>query len=542
MDNLRLLEAMPDESVDLISIDPPFGKMDTFLKMSRQRPIIQLEMDEERRLFEKHGLSIEDWQQRKQLLVEDGSVVDDIFTWDDKINGNRSHKAFYDRITVAETGSMARRVHRVIEATRETAGDNQAAYICFMAVRMVHCYRVLKPTGSIYVHCDHKSNSHLRMLMDAIFGAGNMRNTLMWKRYRGKRAAAEPQRYANIADTILFYAKSNESKFDLPFTDLDPKYVKKTYVNDDHDGRGPYRFGGRFPDRKYYLSNSRGTPLTNWWDDIPELNGRSQEMAGYVTQKPLALARRIIEASTDPGDLVLDVFAGCATTLVAAEGMDRRWIGCDMAYRAWTMNKRRFVLNPDEFGGPMMLTGTTDATLKALHIEGIPIPEIDSFTIGPPDIEGMEQYPIAKFELAVAQAQRRDPRWTGRYTPDEAKKLLLEAWGPICWGCGWEPRKPDGLTPNPFYLQLDHSLARALGGEDELYNLGLLCTECNGRKSAREMEIAELRRENERRGDALHMGLAELERRVPLLRVRKWAQGKMDERPRLVRARASGAV
>ena len=280
-----------------------------------------------------------------------------------------------------------------------------------------------------------------------------------------------------------------------------------------------------------HVDTDKGNRVTDVFE-IDHLNSQAIENAGYATQKPLALAKRIIEASSNPGDLVVDVFAGCATTLVAAEVTGRRWLGCDWAYRAWTMNKRRFVSIPDGYGGPMRLTGTTEATLRALGLEGAQIPPLESFTIGPPDLEGLPTYSIAGVELAVARAKRRDPTWTGRYSKDEAKREMLDEWGAICWGCGWEPRMPDGVTPNEFYLQVDHSLARSKGGEDELYNLSLLCPECNARKRDREMEIVELRQENDRR-DALHMSIATLNKRVPLARIRKWAQGKMDERPRL---------
>ena len=522
MDNLPFLERLPDESVDLINIDPPFGKMETFRREAKP-PITEFEKAEERDLFLAHGLSLDDRQHLMQLMVEGGSKVDDIFTWDDDISGNRSHKSFYDRIEAAESGSMARRVHRVIEATRETAGDNQAAYVCFMAVRLVHCYRVLKPTGSIYVHCDYNSDSHLRMLMDAIFGTRNFRNALAWC-YTGN--SVPKKNFQAKHDTILFYAKSENSIFSLPKAPYSESTLRR-YNHVDEDGRRYKMSSLRSGLEKVYAKD--GKPMEDWWSDIPVVRGKKS--TGYSTQKPLELAKRIIEASSNPGDLVVDMFAGCATTLVAAEVTGRRWLGCDWAYRAWTMNKRRFVTIPDEHGVPMRLTGTTDATLRALALEGVQIPPLESATIGPLDLEGLPTYTIEGVELAVASAKRRDPTWTGRYSKEEAKQLMLDQWGPICWGCGWEPRMPDGVTPNEFYLQVDHSLARSLGGEDELYNLGLLCPECNARKRDREMEILELRQENERR-NAIHKSLDELNRRVPLLQVRKWARVKMDERPR----------
>lgn len=514
MDNLRLLEAMPDESVDLISIDPPFGKMEPYRRKAKP-PITEFEKAEERDLFRTHGLSLDNPQHKKQLMVEGGSKVDDIFTWNGDISSEPSHQRFYGRIERADEGSMARRVHRVIEAVRETVGDNQAAYICFMAVRLVHCHRVLKDTGSVYVHCDYKSDSHLRMLLDAIFGHEKFRNGIAWC-YSG--GGIPRKDFPRKHDTILRYTKSDDYIFNVE---------RKPYKENTQEVGIHSTYSG--PDNKIDLA--RGTPITDWWTDIPTVTGWSPQRTGYATQKPLDLAKRIIEASSNPGDLAVDLFAGCATTLVAAEVTGRRWLGCDWAYRAWTMNKRRFVANPEEYGGPMRLTDTTDATLRALGLEGAQMALVQSQTIGPPDIADLPSHEIDWAKLAVAESRRVDRTWAGRYTKAEAKDMMLDAWGVICWGCGWEPMMPDGVTPNPFYLQVDHSLARSLGGEDELYNLGLLCPECNARKSSREMEILELRLENTER-NAIHMSLAELNKRVPLLRVRKWARVKMDERPR----------
>lgn len=514
MDNLRLLEAMPDESVDLISIDPPFGKMEPYRRKAKP-PITEFEKAEERDLFRTHGLSLDNPQHKKQLMVEGGSKVDDIFTWNGDISSEPSHQRFYGRIERADEGSMARRVHRVIEAVRETVGDNQAAYICFMAVRLVHCHRVLKDTGSVYVHCDYKSDSHLRMLLDAIFGHEKFRNGIAWC-YSG--GGIPRKDFPRKHDTILRYTKSDDYIFNVE---------RKPYKENTQEVGIHSTYSG--PDNKIDLA--RGTPITDWWTDIPTVTGWSPQRTGYATQKPLDLAKRIIEASSNPGDLAVDLFAGCATTLVAAEVTGRRWLGCDWAYRAWTMNKRRFVANPEEYGGPMRLTDTTDATLRALGLEGAQMALVQSQTIGPPDIADLPSHEIDWAKLAVAESRRVDRTWAGRYTKAEAKDMMLDAWGVICWGCGWEPMMPDGVTPNPFYLQVDHSLARSLGGEDELYNLGLLCPECNARKSSREMEILELRLENAER-NAIHMSLAELNKRVPLLRVRKWARVKMDERPR----------
>ena len=522
MDNLPFLERLPDESVDLISIDPPFGKMESFRRPAKP-PITRDEKAEERDLFLAHGLSLADEQQQKRLMVEGGSLVDDIFTWDNDVSGNRSHKAFYDRIAVAEDGSMARRIHRVIEATRETAGDNQAAYICFMAVRLVHCYRVLKPTGSIYVHCDYKSDSRLRMLMDAIFGTRSFRNMIAWC-YTGN--SVPKKNFQAKHDTILFYAKSESSIFSLPKAPYSESTLRR-YNHVDDDGRRYKMSSLRSGLEKVYAKD--GKPMEDWWSDIPVVRGKKS--TGYSTQKPLELAKRIIEASSNPGDLVVDMFAGCATTLVAAEVTGRRWLGCDWAYRAWTMNKRRFVSIPDEHGSPMRLTGTTDVTLRALGLEGAQIPFLESVTIGPPDLEGLPSYSIEGVELAVASAPRRDPTWTGLYSKDEAKEIMLDEFGPVCWGCAWEPTLPNG-QPDMSYLHVDHSLARHHGGDDELANLGLLCPRCNQRKGSREIGIAELRAENDADG-LIYGNLAELQADIPLVRWQQRARELMDKRPRL---------
>lgn len=520
MDNLPFLERLPDESVDLINIDPPFGKMEAFRREAKP-PITEDEKAEEKALFDTHGLSLADEQQQKRLMVEGGSLVDDIFTWGNDVSGNRSHKAFYDRIAAAEDGSMASRVHRVIEATRETAGDNQAAYICFMAVRLVHCYRVMKPTGSIYLHCDYKSNSHLRMLMDAVFGADNLRNEIVWA-YTGP-GSPRIRQFNRKHDTILWYSKGSQWTFNRD-------NVRVPYKDPKQRPRAAYDTGNAFDPAEIEKMRKRGKVLETWWADIA-IAARSKQNTGYATQKPIDLARRIIEASSNPGDLVVDVFAGCATTLVAAEVTGRRWLGCDWAYRAWTMNKRRFVSIPDEHGGPMRLTGTTDTTLRALGLEGAQIPFLESVTIGPPDLEGMPIYSIEGVELAVANATRRDPTWTGLYSKDEAKEIMLREFGPVCWGCAWEPTLPNG-QPDESYLHVDHSLARHHGGDDELANLGLLCPRCNQRKGSREIGIAELRAENNAE-NLIYGTLDELQADIPLVRWQQRARELMDEHARL---------
>ena len=206
-------------------------------------------------------------------------------------------------------------------------------YLLYMTQRLMEMRKVLKPTGSIYLHCDSTAGHYLKVMMDAVFGRENFRNEIVWKRYRGKRSNAK-YKFSVVTDSILFYGMPEAGAVDIPHSPLDDDYVRRTYKHDDNDGKGPYRFGGRIADRKYYLQNSKGVPCTNLWDDIPELNGKAAEATGYRTQKPLALLERILQASSKEGDWVLDPFCGCGTTVDAAERLGRNWVGIDISAAA----------------------------------------------------------------------------------------------------------------------------------------------------------------------------------------------------------------
>ena len=244
------------------------------------------------------------------------------------------------------------------------------------------------------------------------------------------------------------------------------------------------------------------------WYDINSLSGSNSERTGYATQKPLALYERIINASSNPGDVVLDIFAGCATTAVAAERLERQWVACDMAYRAWTMLKRRFYRNG------YALSDMTDSTPKALlgNQEGVDqvLQEASSKTIGPNDLPNRDdEDPAPHHALRSAAGGRRGARqstqssgWSGRISKDEAKQLLMDKFGPQCWGCGYEPRRPNGSLDETL-LEVDHIRARRAAqgtqGNDELYNLALLHRTCNGIKRNR-MTLEELRNHNAMNG------------------------------------------
>ena len=231
------------------------------------------------------------------------------------------------------------------------------------------------------------------------------------------------------------------------------------------------------------------------------VSSQSKERTGYATQKPLELYERIIKASSKEGDVVLDIFAGCATTAVAAERLGRRWVACDMAYRAWTMLKRRFYLNG------IALSDMTDTTRQALANEQPQLTKSESNTIGPNDLPKRDDVdPAPHHNLRQVRRGARQTTqssgWSGRIPKDDAKRLLMDKFGPRCWGCGYEPRRPNGSLDETL-LEVDHIRARRAAqgtqGNDELYNLALLHRTCNGIKR-NQMTLEELRSHNAMHG------------------------------------------
>lgn len=555
MDNLSFLRSLNNECVDLIAIDPPFAANETFIGNPRP-PISDAEFAEELALAQSHGTAHHEGRGETR--------VSDIWTWDDNI-----HPAWKMQI---EDDYPA--IHAVIEAVEACATENEAAYMSYMAVRLIECHRTLKPTGSIYLHCDSHANSYLRMLMDAVFGASNFRSQITWRRAIAHNDAV---RYGNITDTLLYYVNGDgytwngdaiaepktAEQLAAAYPALDergrlrnenltgagtsqgesgqawhgydvgarsrhwapprnsryaqwidaniiPGYLRIDGVHarlDALDAHGlihhPTR--GIWPGLKRYAAADQGNPPQNLILEptgFTNYRGRA-EHTGYATQKPLELYARLIRASSNPGDVVLDVFAGCATTAIAAEQLGRQWLACDLAYRAWTMLKRRFYLNG------IMLDGMTDATKDALASvrkgQGFQEPQqwTASRTVGPRELPSRTDADPEPHHL-LQQARRGAARttqsssWSGRIPKDEAKQLLINRFGPVCWGCGYEPRRPNGSLDDTL-LEVDHIRARRAAegtpGNDELYNLALLHRTCNSIKRNR-LTLEELRSHN----------------------------------------------
>lgn len=260
------------------------------------------------------------------------------------------------------------------------------AYLVMMSARLIELHRILKPTGSLFLHCDPSASHYLKIILDEIFYGGIFRNEIIWKRSHAHSDTKQGSRhFGRVTDTILFYTKSQESSWHQIYAPYSREYVERDYRRVDADGRryridnlqGPggaekgnpyyevmgvsryWRYSkakmedlikqgriiqtrpGAVPQYKRYLDEMPGTPVQSLWDDLPVLNNRSRETLGYQTQKPLALLERIITAASKPGDLILDPFAGCGTAIEAAQKLGRRWIGIDITVLAIDVAERR---------------------------------------------------------------------------------------------------------------------------------------------------------------------------------------------------------
>ena len=373
-------------------------------------------------------------------------------------------------------------LYRVILAAMT---DSDKSYLAYMAVRLIEMQRLLRPTGSIYLHCDPTASHYLKLVMDAIFGRNAFRCEITWQ--RANRHNDARRSFPNVADVILFYAMP-EAKFQPVYEPHSAEYIASFYRHDDGDGKGPYSLdnmaspnprplmmydwkgyphpqkGWRFqvatmrrldsegrihyptdkhgnPDYakrlrlKRYLREQKGSVVGNVWTDIPPLADQSRERTGYPTQKPIALIERLIDASSAPDDVVLDPFCGCATACIAAEQNHRQWAGIDVSPKAAELVQSRM---RDELG--MFYQGA--------HRTDIP--------------------------------QRTDMGDLIPYNDARNKRHLYGEQGGDCAGCAthFEIRN----------LEVDHIVPRAKGGTDHLSNLQLLCGHCNRVKGDRGME------------------------------------------------------
>ena len=346
-DCLDWMARWDDDTVDLIYLDPPFNSNASY-----------------------NVLYARDSAGAAQM-----QAFADTWSWD---------AAAGERLARFE-GATARRAYRAIVGLAEILGPSgMLAYLTYMAERLEHMHRLLKPTGSLYLHCDPTASHYLKVLCDAMFMPENFRNEITWRRSNPKSLTTI--NFPNCRDTILRYSKTDDCLFNMVYGEHDPEYVKRAYTHQDAKGRyrllpllnpndnrpnltyeflgvtrvwrwtrqrmqAAYDAGivvqtkpGAVPQYKKYLHESRGRTVTNDWHDIRPVSRK--EDLGYPTQKPRALLERIIGASSNEGDLVLDPFCGCGTTVDAARRLKRRWCGIDISAFAVDLVKVQRLKDP----------------------------------------------------------------------------------------------------------------------------------------------------------------------------------------------------
>ena len=440
-DNLPVLRGMNSESVDLIATDPPFNKG-------------------------------RDFHATPDSLAA-GARFQDRWSWERDV-----HQDWIDQIT-----DDYPRLMEAIESARYAHSDGMGAYMCFMAVRLLAMHRVLKPTGSIYLHCDPTASHYLKAIMDAIFGWRNFRNEIVWC-YTDPAGRRNTAYYKRTHDHLLWYAKDQAQctigeMFMAPLAESTirryrPYFDERgqiTYAQLMRTNPGVFAALKAVPDdlTTVWLDMARGTVAGDWWADIAPIRrkGKSQQAVEPVywpTQKPLALYSRLIVTATGSDAIVLDPFAGCATTCVAAERLGRQWAGIDIWDEAHetVVNRLR-----DETG----LFGT-------VHYATTPPTRTD---------DGETAAPYLRVRVRVKEPD--GPRWTRA----EMYAHLLEQHGPACQGC-------DRTFDDPRYLELDHNTPRSDGGLNHITNRILLCGPCNRAESPYQYTLSGLRRQNQRLG------------------------------------------
>ena len=255
------------------------------------------------------------------------------------------------KMTIKLRGKEVKNDHTTFEEKQYTDIWTNDEYLQFMYKRLILMKELLTNNGSIYVHCDWRMNSYLRLTLDEIFGKDNFRNEIIWKKYSGVKNQSS-KKFTTQTDTIFFYVKSGDPIFNQQYRPLSEEYIKQEYKYRDADGRKYAKLRGRGYQNKKgetklkYLDENPGTPITSLWDeDGLQLNTSTSERTGYPTQKPKALLERIIEVSSNPGDIVFDCFMGSGTTQAVAMELGRRFIGADINLGAVeTTTKRLFML------------------------------------------------------------------------------------------------------------------------------------------------------------------------------------------------------
>ena len=463
-DNLDVMRGMNSETIDLIYLDPPFNSDAEYSASNSFNDI-----------WTKENLTKWSMLNGIEASVE---ILQENPWWEflDVLKDKHSERLYY--------------------------------YLSFMGIRIVQMYDILKPTGSLYLHCDDTTNSYLRMVLDFVFGykngPGKNRSgaQITWKRAQAKNTAKRI--YSRDTDNIYLYHKTKHYTHNPQYIPLDKEYIEKTYVFDDGDGRGKYlsqslvapsRNSNKFyfkgfppPEKgwrhtpetmrrldndnkliypskphgrirkKLYLSESKGKLVSNIWTDIGKMEGQDRKSKNWETQKPPKLLERVIETSSNPGDLVFDPFAGCGSTLVAAIKTGRRFVGCDIDETLVCDTMKKW------------FTDTKDNYLDDLLRETEYI-----VSTSPPSATRKQ----LKFDFSGSNIKLiRDRNLRRKYGPDLYMKAHGRCQGKSC------SKKDQNFMPFDM-LEIDHKQPLSCGGSNDLRNLQLLCRNCNAKKSDR---------------------------------------------------------
>ena len=411
-DNIDIMRGMDSETIDLIYLDPPFNS-----KKQYKAPIGS---------------------------PAAGATFKDIWTDEDVRDG------WYSEI--AENYPQ---IHQIILAAEHTYDHSMMIYLMAMCIRFIEMKRILKPTGSIYLHCDPTASHYLKLVMDAVFGKNNFRNEIAWNKYIGRKNNAR-KKFSTQQDIILYYAQ-NFAIFNPQYEPLSESATKEYRHKDENNrryrlarrGKGYESTGGN---KRIYLDENPGNAIgTLWISKDLQLAQSAKERTGWPTQKPLALLDRIIKASSKEGDIILDPFCGCATACVAAEQLGRQWIGIDISPSAETITKYRLL----EEVKPLQPEFWHDVDANVIVTDQVPIrTDIDE---NEPQQQRLPNYRVHKNDL---------------YGKQEGD----------CNGCRthFEIR----------HFEVDHIVPQSDGGTDHPNNLQLLCSSCNrikGRGSQKEL-------------------------------------------------------
>ena len=407
-DNLDFLRGMNSETVHLIATDPPFNKN-------------------------------RDFHATPDSLAK-GARFRDRWSWERDV-----HEEWVDSIKDDWPA-----VWSMIEAARAAYGDDMAAFLCWLGVRVMEMHRVLRQDGSLYLHIDHTAHAYVKGLLDAIFGWKNFRNEIVWA-YPASPSATRRD-FPRKHDTLLRYSKTQKWTFNddavrIPYAESSMERIKY-----------PANASTVMAGSEIKLQHRGKIPPTVW-SDIQQVYRYRKERTGYPTQKPLALYERIIKASSNEGDFVLDPFCGCATTPVAAERLGRRWVGMDI----WD--------------------GAKDIVLVRLEKEGLARPDSEHGLMFPHDVHYTTAPPARTDDNAMAapsfrlKIQRPIEAWE-KIAHKGMVNILMQAQGTeggvICGGCGRVLEKE--------FMELDHITPKSDRGANHILNRILLCRPCNRRK------------------------------------------------------------